>query len=64
MPNDYDDDLYLYDLSGIPSIEDVEKEYDKMYCNHEWKGTLLIYSTVYDCMKCGIKKEDQYKKKD
>lgn len=27
-------------------------------CNHSWKATVLVTSTVYDCKKCGIKKED------
>jgi hypothetical protein len=26
-------------------------------CAHQWKATTLITSTVYDCTKCGIKKE-------
>jgi hypothetical protein len=26
-------------------------------CAHQWKPTVLITSTVYDCAKCGIKKE-------
>ena len=63
MSEYYDEDSYLFDLSGLPDIEKIEIEYDKLYCSHEWKGTLLIYSTVYDCIKCGIKKEDLEKKK-
>lgn len=27
-------------------------------CTHEWIPILLVRSTVYDCAKCGIKKED------
>jgi hypothetical protein len=27
-------------------------------CTHEWKPTQLFFKTVYDCSKCGIKKED------
>jgi hypothetical protein len=28
------------------------------YCFHEWKPIALIFTTVYDCKKCGKKKED------
>jgi hypothetical protein len=31
----------------------------KSACRHEWKETKLIFSTVYDCKKCGKKKEDE-----
>lgn len=27
-------------------------------CFHQWKKTLLIYTAVYDCSECGMKKED------
>jgi hypothetical protein len=27
-------------------------------CLHNWKSTTLIISVVYDCVKCGVKKED------
>lgn len=27
-------------------------------CKHEWKATQLVFNTVYDCKKCGAKKED------
>jgi hypothetical protein len=49
-----------YSNKTIP--EDKPKEgdlpWDQTYCNHAWKATVLIISTVYDCSKCGIKKED------
>ena len=38
--------------------EEIELDYDKKFCYHDWKKTLLIISTVEDCTKCGIKKED------
>jgi hypothetical protein len=28
-------------------------------CNHSWQPTKLVYSTVYDCKHCGIKKEEE-----
>lgn len=27
-------------------------------CAHEWVPSLLLTTTVYDCAKCGMKKED------
>lgn len=38
----------------------IQKDIDwrQKVCYHEWKPTLLIISVVYDCVKCGIKKED------
>jgi hypothetical protein len=27
-------------------------------CFHDWKATQLIISTVYDCKKCNVKKEE------
>lgn len=30
----------------------------KRGCSHSWKPVLLLTSTVYDCAKCGIKKEE------
>jgi len=45
---------------------DVEEYYAKetvpdvpSYCFHEWKPILLIRSTVYNCVKCDKKKEEQ-----
>ena len=38
---------------------EVEKDLThKNKCNHEWKATQLLFSTVYDCHKCGVKKEE------
>lgn len=30
---------------------------DEIGCDHKWKPVLLLNSTVYDCVKCGAKKE-------
>lgn len=30
----------------------------KPYCNHLWQETILMYSKVYDCKHCGVKRED------
>lgn len=35
-----------------------EKESNEKKCNHEWKPTRLFFSVVYDCVKCGAKKEE------
>jgi hypothetical protein len=34
-------------------------DFNSKSCHHEWKETKLIFSTVYDCKKCGKKKEDE-----
>jgi hypothetical protein len=36
----------------------IEKDLTEKNCVHEWKATQLVYSTVYDCIKCGMKKEE------
>lgn len=38
----------------------VEKSsnFNNKRCFHEWKSTRLIYTEVWDCKHCGIKKED------
>ena len=33
----------------------------QQHCYHDWKETILILSKVYDCKKCGVKKEDYEK---
>jgi len=38
--------------------EQIEIDYGKKFCYHDWKKTVLIISTVEDCTKCGMKKED------
>ena len=48
-----------------PPKEEKKSENDiawtQKVCYHDWKPTILIVSTVYDCTKCGIKKEDYEK---
>ena len=62
MPNYLDDDYSLFEDFCPSFLDNIELEYDKIYCNHDWKPILLLFSTVYDCKKCGIKKEDKDKK--
>lgn len=38
--------------------DEVQLSYVQQYCDHKWKCTVLIISSVYDCTKCDIKKED------
>lgn len=33
-------------------------EFYKKPCNHQWRSTMLFFTTVYDCSICGCKKED------
>jgi hypothetical protein len=35
-----------------------EQKRKALNCYHRWKKTVLIVSIVWDCTKCGIKKED------
>lgn len=55
---------YDYEQWGSEKKEE-QKEGDlpwsQVACTHDWKATVLIISTVYDCTKCKLKKED-YKK--
>jgi len=55
---DPDDDFGFADLSWeweSPFVDDEQPP--TLRCAHQWKATTLITSTVYDCTKCGIKKE-------
>jgi hypothetical protein len=36
----------------------IEKDLTEKKCKHEWKATQLVFNTVYDCVKCGAKKEE------
>lgn len=48
-----------YDYSPPPKEEDKsDLSWTQKICIHNWKATVLIISTVYDCTKCGIRKED------
>lgn len=56
---------YGYDFGNV-DFEDrnygdtgfVYGEPPKLSCKHEFVGIQLLMSTVYNCKKCGIKKED------
>ena len=37
---------------------DYKNKDEILKCNHDWKDNLLLYSTVTDCSKCHVKKED------
>jgi hypothetical protein len=57
------DDEYDFEFEGEvpPPLPKLESEYDRIYCDHSWKPILLVFSTVFDCRKCGMKKEDYEK---
>jgi hypothetical protein len=60
----FDDDWDIYDKwNNSDRYSECSNEDSKpnKYCRHEWKPTVLIISTVYDCKKCGIKKEEYEK---
>ena len=45
---------------SIPKEENNKEDsidWKQKACYHAWKPTVLIISTVYDCTKCGVKKE-------
>lgn len=54
-PEDYS---YLEDSKKEEKKDTKELTWKQRYCYHKWKKTLLIVSIVYDCEKCGVKKED------
>jgi len=53
----WDDDYFSKELEPPKIPKDDVIDWNQKYCFHEWKSTLLIISTVYDCKKCGVKKE-------
>lgn len=54
--NDWDDLEFDFDVDKLFPKESEIIPQD--FCFHEWKATLLIRSTVWDCTKCKVKKED------
>ena len=53
----YDSDWETDWLNDWNKIE--EDLTSKKECKHEWVATKLIFSTVYDCKKCGAKKDEK-----
>ena len=55
--------MWWIDPDGYYS-EDERKEdtsilsWKEQVCFHSWKPILLLTSTVFDCTKCGLKKEE------
>jgi hypothetical protein len=61
MSNWWFDPDEMHDPPPIPEeAKEVKKELDwnQKFCNHEWKETILIVSRVFDCKRCGVKKEE------
>lgn len=46
----WSDDYGGYYPHTVPAYKPKQK--------HQWKSTLLITSTVYECTHCGVKKEE------
>lgn len=46
------------------SWDSFDRESKEKKCQHKWKATVLIVSTVFDCELCGIKKEDYDKEQE
>lgn len=52
----YDWDWENYDYHNLRINEEAPAY--KTSCEHEWKGTWLIITQVWDCTKCGKHKEE------
>lgn len=61
---DEDFDGFIPDVKGERDVEN-EPTWKQTVCIHSWTPIRLIISTVYDCSKCGIKKEkyEEWQKK-
>jgi hypothetical protein len=47
-----------WEYEETPAAPEGDITWIQVYCNHEWKAICLIISTVYNCKRCSIKKED------
>jgi hypothetical protein len=47
-----------WEIDWLSDWNTIEKDLEKEKCKHEWKATQLVFNTVYDCVKCGAKKEE------
>lgn len=67
LPRDYkiptvnteEDDFFSYE---IPEGYEIEEKYlsdSKKKCEHKWKTTRLVFSTVTYCEKCEERKKDE-----
>lgn len=55
--------MWWIDPDGYYSEDGAEEDtsilsWKEQVCFHEWKPILLLTSTVFDCAKCGLKKEE------
>lgn len=53
---------YLTGNGNFPEYKNPWESQEEKKCTHEWHETVLMFSKVYDCKKCGVKKEDEDKK--
>lgn len=53
----YDSDWY-YDWESEESKQENEDQNQEKSCKHSWKPIKLVVSIVFDCEKCGMKKEE------
>jgi hypothetical protein len=47
-----------WEYEETPPLPEEDITWTQVYCTHKWKAVRLIISTVYDCEKCFVKKED------
>jgi hypothetical protein len=55
----FDPEEYIGEPVKLEKSKDSEEDisWTQKTCYHDWIPTVLIISTVYDCRKCGVKKE-------
>lgn len=57
----FDDDFALFFGDKDDTINKDSLTLDQKWCSHEFIPVLLLTSTVWDCKKCGVHKE-QYER--
>lgn len=54
-------DWWDYESPATSRTEEEDNSkitWTQKFCTHDWKATQLIVSTVYDCRRCSVRKED------
>lgn len=47
-----------WDYESVQTEPEDYLAWNQQICYHEWKAILLLTSTVYNCKKCNVKKEE------
>lgn len=60
----FDDDFALFFEDSYDTVSNKDGlSLDQSWCSHDFKPVLLLTSTVFNCFKCGIHKEQYDKEK-